>query len=392
MLSTNRDRAAALLIDQGPLYRADMARLLGVSRTTVTNVVNTLLEAGTIEPEHRRGAGPAPVGEPAALKERLVIARRTGVLATVAHLPEKTLVALAALDGDLITLRSRNCAITAGGQDRMNTAVELLGELLNEGTVVGIPLRALHLAVNTQCDADTGAVLGDEASALWRGINPKQWMQDTFGVEVALQNTARLLGLAQHRSDAGTGARNLIYVHLAHGISMGHVLDGQIAGGSHGGAGELGHVSIDREGRPCACANRGCLMQYVGLAAIEDQVCAVLGPGSTVQDAVQAALAGSHACASIIAQAGTILGEALTTVCNLLDPDTIVLGGTLAQAGDALLDPIRQEVHRRALPLVTRKLRVSSAAVLSDQAIADAGIHAIGQDPELVDSIVQTLH
>lgn len=377
MLSTNKERVVATLISRGPMHRADLARALGVSRTTVTNLVATLLEAGLVEEEPGDG-----------LKSKLFVSGAHGVLVSVVFRIRETMAAVGSPDGRILAFDTRPVSADAPGSQRLQGASSMLVELLDG--LGGPDVDSAHVAVNTQVDTRSGAVLGGEASSMWAGHNPRDELARVLGgARVELENTARLMGLVEHLAEHER-ANNLVYVSLARGVTLGQVLLGRIIQGSHGGAGELGHVSIDPEGPPCACANKGCLMQYVGEAAVLARAEAILGPGATITDLVTAAHDGSHACRSVITDVGVSLGRALVAVCNLMDPDVISIGGDLAAAGDLLVDPVERTVRDYALPLVTTDLRVVTAEASTDpRAVVGAGIHILREDATLVREIVR---
>ena len=361
------------------MHRADLARALAVSRTTVTNLTQELMTAGILHSE----AGTS-------LKAKIWVTPHTGVLVSVVFRLRTTIVAVGSVDGHDISLRTAEQQPLDRGAERLAEASRILDELLSEAGRP--PVLAGHVAVNTQIDVHTGEVVGGEASRMWMGVNARTAMEDILGAPVAVENTARLLALTEHLAETGGPSRNLVYVHLSHGVAMGQVLRGSIVQGSHGGAGELGHMSIDPDGLPCECANRGCLMQYVDEKSVLSRARVILGADATIEDLLAGADAGSRPCRSLITDVGTTLGDALVSVCHLLDPDVIVLGGKLARAGELLVGPVRQALAQRALPLNARGLVVTaSSSPISAEAVVSSGLHILRSDPALVSSMVATV-
>ena len=379
MFSTTRERALATLITQGPMHRADLARALAVSRTTVTNLTQELMTEGILHSE----AG-------ASLKAKIGVTPHTGVLVSVVFRLRATIVAVGSVDGHDVALRTAAQQPLDRGAERFREASRLLDELLSEAGRP--PVLAGHVAVNTQVDVHTGEVVGGEASRMWMGVNARTALEDILDAPVAVENTARLLALTEHLAGTGGPSRNLVYVHVSHGVAMGQVLRGSIVQGSHGGAGELGHMSIDPEGLPCECANRGCLMQYVDEKSVLSRARAILGADATIEDLLAGAEDGSRPCRSLLTDVGTTLGDALVAVCHLLDPDVIVLGGRLARAGELLVGPVRQVLEQRALPLNARGLVVTAApSPISAEAVVSSGLHILRSDPALVATMVAVM-
>ncbi|MEO7588736.1 MAG: ROK family transcriptional regulator [Arachnia sp.] len=379
MYSTTKERALATLITQGPMHRADLARALSVSRTTVTNLTQELMSDGVVGSD---------TGTP--LKAKIWVSPAAGVLVSVVFRLRRTVVAVGSVDGRELTMLESAQQPADRGVGRLASARRLTAELLE---TAGHPrVLAAHVAVNTQIDVRTGEVVGGEASRMWTGVNPLTALQETLGAPVAVENTARLFALTEHLAQTGGPSRNLLYVHISHGIAMGQILRGSIVQGSHGGAGELGHMSIDLDGLPCECANRGCLMQYVDEKAVLIRAQAILGPDATLDDLLAEAHSGSRACRSLIGDVGTVLGRALVGVCHLLDPDVIVVGGTLARAGELLVDPVRRVLIQRALPLNARGLVVTSSAnPTPHRTVVAAGLHTLRSDTERVEAMVRAI-
>lgn len=377
MLSTNRERAVATLIREGPLHRADLARRLSVSRTTVGNVVQDLVGEGLVDVDDAPG-----------LKAKLRVGRRLGVLVSVVFQLTRTTVAIGSLDGVALSVRESPHAVQDHGSLRLESALALTRQMLSDA---GSPtVRAAHVAVNTQVDVRTGEVVGAGASAMWADTNPRRAFAQALEAPVKLENTARLLGLVEHLATTGGASRNLLYLHLGHGVTLGQVLDGHIVQGSRGGAGEIGHMSIDRTGPICSCRSRGCLMQYVGEVAVTARAQEVLGDLATVEYVAEQAIAGDPTCRALVAEIGADVGYALAAVSNLLDPDVIVLGGKLASTGPLLADPVRSAITDHALPLASQHLAVTTASATGDlTAVATAGLRPPVTDPELLEHIVR---
>lgn len=381
------------LIERGPAHRADLSRALGVSRTTVTNLATSLTDSGVLIQLERDVPGATSNGtDRRPLKQQLAISASCGVLASVVFRMTSIAVTVGTLDGRILTTDTTALLRDAPGPERMDQARELFERMLEKLELAAADVLRLHLAVNTQCDRESGEVIAEQAAGPWRGMNPKQVAQQWTPAEVVIENTARLTGLAEYQALGAPGPRSLVYVHLSWGVTMGQVVDGEIISGSHGGAGELGHVSIDPMGPPCACANRGCLMLYAGLDTVTERLRAVLGPEVGVADAVAAIAEGSQSCTTIIEDVGESVGRALAMVCNVVDPDVIVLGGELAAAGDLLSDAVQASVRRRALPLVTRRLDVATATTTEDlHASGQAALSAMRADLPLVDELLTTV-
>ncbi|MFF1530649.1 ROK family transcriptional regulator [Cellulomonas sp. NPDC058312] len=166
------------------------------------------------------------------------------------------------------------------------------------------------------------------------------------GVPVVFDNDGNLGALAEARVGAGRGRRSVVHVAVSEGVSGGIVVAGDVVHGRSGTAGELGHLTIDPDGPVCSCGNRGCLQVYVGSPAVLGLLAGSHGP-MTVPELLARAADGDPGCRRVLSDVGRHLGTALASVCTVLDPDVLVVGGSLAAAGDVLLDPLREVLAER---------------------------------------------
>lgn len=367
-LTPNAQRLVRALVSMGPTYRADLARTLDVTRATVTNLIQRLQADGWVEDVDH---------EPGSLKTLIGTTPRLGVLASVLFLVDTCTVTVAGYDGRVLNESTVRGLPLDDALARLTTGADLIEQLLHESDVNAADLRAIHLAVDTQMDAVSGVIYAERASSRWFGVNPREYIESRFAARVYVENSARLQGLAEHLWGTGGDARDMFYVDVSQGITSAHLTDGGIQPGSRGGAGEIGHAVYDWNGPLCTCGNGGCLMQYASVPALlRDHETAT---GQRVQwDALAGlAAAGDEDAAATVHRAAVVLGRLLVSVCHVIDPETIVLGGDVA-ALPGFVDTVAETVHTAALPLVARHLRVLPAT-LEDvrSATARAGITSL---------------
>jgi predicted NBD/HSP70 family sugar kinase len=190
-----------------------------------------------------------------------------------------------------------------------------------------------------------------------------------LGVPVAVDNEANLAALSELRT---TGGPSFVYVSGEIGIGAGIVLDGVLYRGMRGWSGEIGHVSVHPDGPECRCGARGCLERYAGQEAI-------------LRAAGVATLAEvDETAAPALAEAASALGLALAGVVNLLDVDTVVLGGSYAPLVPWLRDGIAAELHRHVLTAGLAPTTLRAAALGADAAMrgaADAVLREVLNNP-----------
>jgi glucokinase len=187
-----------------------------------------------------------------------------------------------------------------------------------------------------------------------------------------LEHDAKAAGLGDYFFGAGRGARSMIYVVVGTGVGAAMIVDGAVYRGAHNSAGEIGHTTIDRHGELCSCGSHGCVETYMSgpwLARRYERAAALSaaeGPPITGGDVARLAGEGNAAAVAVFADAGDALGAAVATMAMMLDVDLYVIGGSVAKAGDLLLEPARRGVPKYSFRSVGERVRIVPTALGDD--------------------------
>lgn len=262
-------------------------------------------------------------------------------------------------DGD--ALWTRNLP-TRAAEGRDAVLDRLTGLVRDAVDAAPAPICAVGLAFPGVIDMETGWV--EKIANLttdWNGFPLRDEMADRIGLPTFLLNDVRAATVAEQTWGAGRGYRDFICLAIGTGIGGGVVLGGQLFTGSRGAAGELGHQTIVPDGFVCGCGNRGCLETVASGPALSRAARAVIEAGDvelqastgsgepTPRQLAEAAERGNALARAIFARAGEHIGVILGNLICALNPEAIVIGGGVAEAGDMLLGPIRQEIARRTV-------------------------------------------
>lgn len=375
-ITPNAQRLLRCLVADGPAYRADLARALDVSRATVTNLTNRLISDGWIE-ELENGPG--------SLKNPIGTTAQLGALASVMFLVDSYTVTLARLDGRVLSELTLTGSPALKAEERLSAAAALLDQHLAEHSLMAKDLHAVHLAVDTQMDAQSGEIYAQRASSRWYGVNPKMYFGERFGVPVYVQNSARLEGLAEYLWGTGKDHENMLYVEVSHGVTSGHIAGGVILSGARGGSGELGHTVYDWSGPLCTCGNAGCLMQYVSIPALLRNYATSSGSEIGWEEFCARVQQGDASAEALTHRAAVILGRTLINVAHLIDPETIVLSGEVPRSLPGFFPVVVDTVRKHALPLVARNLEIVAAEMADvSGSTARAGITSLRRAEDVV--------
>lgn len=209
------------------------------------------------------------------------------------------------------------------------------------------------------------------------------------GVRVEIENDANAAAYGEFKVGAGRGSRNLFYMMIGDGIGGAIILDGKLWTGASGFAGEVGHITIDTEGRECICGNTGCLETVASAPSIvrrarerlyRDNTSSLsrlgLNKNFTADDIAHEAREGDDFAAMMIERTGKFIGTGVASVINLLNIDCIVLGGGVMDAGPLILNPIIQEAKRRAFQPCFDATQIVAATLGPDAAVIGAALLA----------------
>jgi glucokinase len=206
----------------------------------------------------------------------------------------------------------------------------------------------------------------------------REWMQQRFELPVGMDNDANAAAFAEASIGAGRGSRFLVMLTLGTGVGGGLILDGRPYRGAVGAAAELGHIVVEHDGPPCqgVCTGRGHLESLASGTAGGKEARALWGDAANAHDLVQRAQVGDEAAVAALVEIGHVLGSGIGSLVNIFNPEVVVVGGGFAAAGDLLLEPARERVHREALEPARDLVRIVPALLGSDAGLVGAGMVA----------------
>jgi len=248
-----------------------------------------------------------------------------------------------------------------GPDDMIRRHLALGRRAVEAADLVAGDISAVGIACGGPLDPERGVILGPLHLPGWVDVPLAAIVEEAFRVPAAVDNDATAGAVAEWRFGAGRDrdVRSLVYLTISTGIGGGLVLDRRPYRGAAGNAGELGHLTIDIDGDPCACGRRGCLEAYASgtniarrareaLAAGEPSSLRALSSVSALEVAAAAA-DGDALAGRVWAETTRMLGSAVATILDVFNPELVVLGGGVTNAGDALLIPVRETALREAM-------------------------------------------
>jgi predicted NBD/HSP70 family sugar kinase len=361
----NRLRVIHALRDQGLISRAEIARRTGLSRSTVSSLVTELQADGlVVERSEPASAYGEHGGRPPTL---LSFDASAGVAVGIDFDHHHLRVALSDLSSTILAERELPLDTDHLAHEGLDAATELVSQVIAEAGVDRGRIVGAGMCLPGPIHRPTGVVGSTAILPGWVGVTAAEEMRTRLDLPIIVDNDANLAALAEAAFGAGRDAKDLVYLMISSGIGAGLVLNGRLYRGAEGLAGELGHVLVDPEGAVCRCGNRGCLETVAGMDALADQLRRSHGEGLDGHKIVALARDGDLGARRVIADAGRAIGTVAATLVNVLNPELLIVGGDLAEAGDLVLDGVRESLARAALPTAAEAATVV-AGTLGDRA------------------------
>jgi predicted NBD/HSP70 family sugar kinase len=382
----NRLRVLDALYRQPGSSRTELASATGLSRATVSTLVEELVGAGLVEeraaPDDapRRGSGRPPV------LVSLVPGAGYAVGLDFGH--QHIRVAVCDLAGEPLVDDWSPAEVDHAPIESLDLAQELVRQALRGADVDPDRLLGVGMGLAAPINSVTGELEADGILPGWHGIRPAAEMEARLGLPVQLQNDANVGALGERFFGVARGVDDLVYVRLSAGIGAGLILAGRPYQGFRGFAGEIGHALVDEQGLICRCGNRGCLETIASPVAVAALLERSTGRPVSIQDMIALVGSGDRGACRAVADAGRAVGRVLSILVNVVNPELVVVGGDLAASGEVLLDPIQEAIDRHGVAPASGSVRVT-AGTLGDRAevLGAAGLILAGSPQALAQRV-----
>lgn len=383
------------LRNRGPMSRAQVAAATGLTKATVSSLVNELINCGLVAEPGVRARG--EFGRPGSvLAVNATGCAGLGLEVNVDYLA----VCVIDLTGQTRFHRVDVVDNRAAPEKALGRLAHMAQTALDAASAQGLLVRGMGVALPGVVDVDRGMLL-HAPNLGWRDLPVRQLLGAQVNLQperVDVENEANLAALAELWFGRGAEWGDYLHVSGEIGVGAGIVSGGRVVRGSHGFAGEAGHISIDRNGPACPCGARGCLERYCGQEAIlraagldPTPATSTGQPDGSIADLLTALDAGRARPLRAVHRAGEALGRGLAGAVNLLDVDTVVLGGIYSSLAPWLAEPFTDSLHRNTMTTRWAPTRVEVSELGADAAVrgaAELTIHRLLTDPTSLSPLI----
>ena len=345
----------SMIAERRSLSRAALVEASGLARATVTHRLSALFRAGLIDE--------APETLPSGGRPSRVIRLNRNFAVILAADVGESHIRMAVLD-----LSPQILAESVGEFDmRRGPAASLdwiagqFEQLLAKVDRTPAEVLGIGLGMPAPVDFAGGRVVGPSIMVGWDDYDIRSHLHARMGAPVYVENDVNLMTLTEARTN-WPAVGQLVFIKAGTGIGSGIITDGRLYRGSTGAAGDIGHIQFASDDAPlCRCGKLGCVEARAAGWALARDLRAKGFDARNARDVMTLARENEAEAIQLIRRAGRVLGEVVADVVSVLNPLVIVIGGTLADAGEHLLSGIRELVYQRSLPLATRELRILAA-------------------------------
>ncbi|MCR8659557.1 ROK family transcriptional regulator [Paenibacillus endoradicis] len=349
-----------------PLSRAQVSEQTGLNKATVSNLVTELIEHNLVI---EIGPGESSGGRKPVLllfndKAGYAIGVDLGVNYIRGNLVE--------LNGSIVKEYYQKLS----NQKRelaFDALVQCIDSLLKQApeSTYGI----VGIGVGVPGIVDQNGTILFAPNMKWREVPLKQMLEERFDFPIIIDNEANAGAQGEQKYGAGKGIRNQIYLSVGYGIGSGIILDKELYKGTSGFSGELGHLSIDFNGKECTCGNLGCWELYASEKALLEDAAAY--GFENLDDLIHAAENGDERVLQLFEKIGFYLGVGIANIINTLNPDSVMIGNRMSRAAEWIMPSIEKTVQKRALSFQTEQLQFLFAELQEQSAVRGAAYYAI---------------
>ncbi len=287
-------------------------------------------------------------------------------------------------DGDILDRHKEATHASDGWATVVGRIIENIKRQRESAARRRLAIAAVGVGAPGVIRADKGIVVKSPNFPDWNNVPLKEQLERAIDLPVFIENDANAAALGEQWRGAGQGIESMILLTLGTGVGGGIILDNKIWHGSDGMAGEIGHMTLIPDGRPCTCGNTGCLEMYASARGIvqsyREAIGATASPGEaamTSEQVYEAARAGNEIALRVMKDMGRMLGVGIASLINIFNPERIVIGRGVKDAWQLFIDATREEILKRAFEVPAKRTEIVASQLGDDAGMVGAAAAAL---------------
>ncbi len=363
-----------------PISRAELATRTRLNRSTVTNIINALIDDGLVL---ELDAMESKIGRPGiALALKPEAGAVVGIEIGVGFIS----IILTDFVANILWREWAEFSPTKTQIEIISEAENLIDQALSVAQERNLPLLGIGLGVPGLVNVKQGVLLF-APNLGWQNVPLRLMWNQRFHLPLYIENEANLAALGEYYFGVGRDVDNLIYLSSGVGLGGGLIINGKLFKGEYGFAGEIGHIQRDPQGEQCGCGRRGCWETQVGpravLQRVKNTIKADLNDplieyvdgdlnNLTFSKIVDCALQGNQLCRSAMEEVGEKLGTGIADLANIFNPEIVIIGGAISYGREILKPVLEKTIAKETLPAVKENLRIEFSEHGADACVLGA--------------------
>jgi glucokinase-like ROK family protein len=376
----NKSNVIDLIRKEGPINKAEIARLTGLSIPTVMKISDEFMQNHLVQIV---GKGESNGGK---RPELMQLISDANYIVGVDIGRSRTTAIVMDLSGKVISKKTMETGETQPVDVLVQRIINLISQTIYECKIAEEKLLGMGIVTPGLIDIETKIIIFSPDFG-WENIDIVTPIKNKFNLPVHLENSNRAVAMGEKWFGAAKDSSHFICINWGHGIGSAIIENGEFNRGNSGSSGEFGHITLKKEGPLCECGNRGCLEALASGNAIARDAKAAIAQGGhskileivdydtrkiNAKEVFDAAKLGDELANEIIDQAIEYIGIGLASYINLLDPDLIVLSGGIVNAADIFLDKLKKVSKLHQMKFAGRKVKFRLGGLGEDAAAIGA--------------------
>jgi glucokinase-like ROK family protein len=374
-----------------PLSRAQLAELTRLNKSTISSLIDELMSLGLI---YETGLLASNGGRPGRLLE---LNPQAGAVVSCEFGVDFIMSIVTNFWGQIVWRQRVETEPHQGQTQILSELLENINRAIITAHQYNPRLLGIGLSSTGMVDIDQGMMIFSP-NLRWRNVPLKQIVAEATQLPIFVENDANAAALGEHFFGSAQNVNDFLFILADVGIGGGLFLNGDLYRGTSGLAGEIGHLNFNLSSRPCRCGKRGCWEMEANKASLINRVQTLIEIGhssrltssATFSQIVQAAKEGDAVALEALSETGSLLGLGIANLVDIFNPELVVFGGTMSEAGEFLLPAIRQTLQTAALDTTRRQAVVALSAFGTDAIVIGAAtlvIQAILANPKSIESL-----
>lgn len=348
----NKRAVLTIIKEFGPLSRTSIAKKARLNKATVSTLVHELLEIDIIK---EIGIGKSTGGRRPIL---IMINDDSGCIIGVDLQPGHLSILLTNLSNRVIWHKKTPIKINDSTEYIFSQMEDLINKAIENSPETSLGILGVGIGVPGIVDYRKSELL-IAPNLNWHNLNLKSYFEDKINLPIFIDNEANVAALAEQLYGNHINSNSLIYISAGTGIGVGLILNGALYRGSKGYSGEFGHMSIERFGLKCPCGNQGCWEMYASEKSFMREIKKDNKYNDkSFSDYMSEDSLKSHEVIGQLNEVGINLGIGISNIINSFNPEVIIIGNTLAQAGNLILNPIIETVESRLINYINHEVDI----------------------------------